>query len=139
VYQPDDGERFALLVEDKVDAPLQPDQAARYRLRAEKDCFLVIYSDFEIILCAPAYYLSKQSNLCGFDRHISFEKLAEVLRAQDSVRVNYRAHSWRAQELKRTFRSKFGLFLNELFESERPPECLRQLRVMRAQYSYVLG
>ncbi len=30
IYQRQDGHRFALLIEDKVDAPLQPDQAARY-------------------------------------------------------------------------------------------------------------
>src|SRR6266404_8437569 len=35
IYQSEDAERFALLIEDKVDAPLQPDQAARYRLRAD--------------------------------------------------------------------------------------------------------
>jgi hypothetical protein len=40
IYQTEDGQRFALLIEDKVDAPLQPDQAARYRQRADRDCIL---------------------------------------------------------------------------------------------------
>ena len=34
VYQTDDNQLVALLIEDKVDAPLQPDQAARYRRAA---------------------------------------------------------------------------------------------------------
>ena len=33
VYQRPDGNRFALLIEDKVDANLQQDQAERYRMR----------------------------------------------------------------------------------------------------------
>jgi len=37
VYQRDDGSRFALMIEDKVEAGLQPDQAKRYRLRAERE------------------------------------------------------------------------------------------------------
>jgi hypothetical protein len=42
VYQWDDGRRFALLIEDKVDANLQSNQAERYRLRAERDCYMGI-------------------------------------------------------------------------------------------------
>ena len=54
---------FRFLIEDKVDAPLQPDQATRYRKRAEQDRSLGIYNDFEVVLCAPSYYITDRSDL----------------------------------------------------------------------------
>jgi hypothetical protein len=44
IYQTEDGERFALLIEDKIDAPLQRDQAARYGQRADRDRALGLYT-----------------------------------------------------------------------------------------------
>ena len=90
VYQRDDGSRFALMIEDKVEAGLQPDQAKRYRLRAERERSRGAYSDCQIVLCAPAFYLGKQSGLDGFDLLISFEQLADFLDAGD-LRSKYRA------------------------------------------------
>jgi hypothetical protein len=90
VYQRDDGGRFALLIEDKVDANLQPDQADRYRMRAERERSRGEYSDYQVVLFAPAYYLGKQAGLGGFDLRISFEQLADFLDADDP-RSQYRA------------------------------------------------
>lgn len=90
VYQSDDGERFALLIEDKVDAPLQPEQIARYRLRADRDRALGIYSDYEVVLCAPQHYIKARSDLGGFDQLISLEQIAEIIHAQGDPRANYR-------------------------------------------------
>jgi hypothetical protein len=90
VYQREDGRRFALMIEDKVDAGLQPDQAARYRLRAERDLSKGAYADFEVVLCAPALYLARQGEVGAFDRLISFEDLADFLDAGDR-RSKYRA------------------------------------------------
>jgi hypothetical protein len=90
VYQRSDGSRFALLIEDKVDASLQPDQAARYRMRAERERSKGMYTDFEVVLCAPAFYLENHGNLDVFDRRITFEQLADFLDASDR-RSKYRA------------------------------------------------
>lgn len=89
-YRRSDDSCFALLIEDKVDAGLQPGQAERYRLRAERERSKGAFSDYEVILCAPAFYLGKQVGLDGFDRRISFELLAEFLDAGDP-RSQYRA------------------------------------------------
>ena len=91
VYLSDENERFALLIEDKVDAPLQPGQAARYRLRAEQECAQGDYSDYEVILCAPRYYIENHSDLAEFDHRVSFEQLAGILRSQPGPRADYRA------------------------------------------------
>ncbi len=91
VYESHLGERFALLIEDKVDAPLQPDQAQRYRLRADRDCTRGIYNEYEVVLCAPQYYIDNHSDLDGFDRRIPLERLAEIIRTQNDGRAEYRA------------------------------------------------
>lgn len=91
VYQATISERFALLIEDKVDAPLQPDQAARYRLRAEQEQAQDIYSDYEVILCAPKHYIENRTDLNDFDRLISLEQLADVIRDSNDARSSYRA------------------------------------------------
>lgn len=90
VYQRSDAGRFALLIEDKVDANLQPDQAGRYRMRAEREISRGSYADFEVVLCAPAFYLRNRGDLDDFDRRISFEDIADFLDAGDR-RSKYRA------------------------------------------------
>jgi hypothetical protein len=90
IYQTADGERFALLIEDKVDAPLQPDQAARYRQRADRDRKLGTYSDYEVILCAPRYYIDSRSDLDGFDKRIPLEQIAQMFNTPGDPRGDYR-------------------------------------------------
>jgi hypothetical protein len=101
VYQCVDGRRFALLIEDKVDAGLQPDQSARYRMRAERDRSNGEYADFELVLCAPQYYLANRTDLGGFDHQISFEQIAEIIRAKNSGRASYRADFLKTAGTKR--------------------------------------
>jgi hypothetical protein len=91
LYQSEDGERFALLIEDKVDAPLQPEQAERYRQRAERERSVGTYGDYEVVLCAPHHYISNRSDLGGFDHLFSFEQLAELIRSSNDPRSDYRA------------------------------------------------
>ena len=90
VYQRSDGGRFALLIEDKVDANLQPEQAERYRMRAERDRSKGIYSDYQVVLFAPSFYLENQNGLEGFDLRVSFERLADFIDTGDR-RAQYRA------------------------------------------------
>lgn len=83
--------KFALLIEDKVDAPLQPDQAQRYRLRAEKEVQREFCAAYEIVLCAPDHYIMARTDLDGFDRRVSFERVADFLDTQADKRSSYRA------------------------------------------------
>jgi hypothetical protein len=63
----DSGNRFALHIEDKIDAPLQPEQEARYRLRAEAEMLRKLYCAFEVILCSPEAYAATRSEASKFD------------------------------------------------------------------------
>lgn len=84
--------RFAFHIEDKVDAPLQPDQERRYRLRAQREIDRGDYQAFEVLLCAPAAYPVAHPQTEGFDRIISYEGIAGFLKEFDhSCRGQYRA------------------------------------------------
>jgi hypothetical protein len=92
LFEEEAGRRFALLIEDKVDAPIQPDQAGRYRLRAEKDVRLGLYAEYAVILCAPRFYIESRPDLSVFDHRVSFEEIAAFfLQTEPTVREQYRA------------------------------------------------
>jgi hypothetical protein len=57
VFETQGGEtRFALHIEDKIDAPVQAEQESRYRLRAEAEILRGDYSAYEVTLCSPEAY-----------------------------------------------------------------------------------
>ena len=92
IFTREDGSAYAILIEDKIDAPLQPNQAARYRLRAERQIKLNAFGSYTVMLCAPDFYLRNSSRSDEFDVAISFEEVAAFFRANsDSPRNNYRA------------------------------------------------
>lgn len=91
VFEEPSRHRFAILIEDKLDAPLQPDQAARYHLRALKEVELGACGDFEIVLCAPRHYLDGHPSLEGFDVRIAHEDIgAKIAEIDPSPRGQYR-------------------------------------------------
>jgi hypothetical protein len=59
-------------------------------MRAERERSKGIYADFEVVLCAPAFYLENHDDLDVFDRRITFEQLADFLDVGDR-RSKYRA------------------------------------------------
>jgi hypothetical protein len=89
----DAARRFALLIEDKIDAPLQPDQESRYRLRAQREIDRGDYQAFEVLLCAPKAYAEAHPETAAFDRIITYEAIATFLKETDpSPRGQYRAN-----------------------------------------------
>ena len=86
-------ERFALFIEDKIDAPLQPKQLERYRLRAQVGVHKNLYATFAVVLCSPAVYVKSHAGAMGFDAYVSHEAIAEFLRQfePESPRNLYRA------------------------------------------------
>lgn len=86
--------RFALFIEDKIDAPLQPEQLVRYRKRAKIGQEKGLYSHFHVLLCSPKAYQELHKDAEGFDAYVSYEAIAAFLRENDpaSVRNFYRAN-----------------------------------------------
>jgi len=85
--------RFALQIEDKIDAPLQPEQEARYRFRAQAAIQKGLYSAFEVVLCAPKAYPLTHAEASRFDSCVHYEAVSEFLRSQseNDARSAYRA------------------------------------------------
>ena len=53
------GSRTALLIENKIDAPPQPEQAARYRLRGQLGVEDGSWAKFRTCMTAPQAYLNR--------------------------------------------------------------------------------
>jgi len=68
---------LALLIENKIDAPFQPDQAARYRHRGERRKGSG-YADYRVMLVAPSAYL-KRADGQDWPCQVSYEEIAEML------------------------------------------------------------
>jgi hypothetical protein len=87
------GQRFAVFIEDKIDAPLQPEQAARYRQRAQVGVRKGHFAEFQVVLCSPAAYRDVHPDAGLFDAFVSFEDIAGYFQSQnpDDPRAVYRA------------------------------------------------
>lgn len=91
---PESDSRLALLIEDKIDAPLQPEQEGRYRLRANTEILRGDYSDYEVILCSPEAYPLTHPKAASFDSFVSYEAIDSFFRTQQPLdpRTLYRAN-----------------------------------------------
>jgi hypothetical protein len=85
VADPDRGSniRLALLIEDKITTPLQPEQDERYRKRGEAGISEGLWDAFVTVLVAPASYLTRRH---GFQAVIPLEKTKTWICESDPVR-----------------------------------------------------
>ncbi len=89
---PDEG-GFRLLIEDKIDAPVQPNQAKRYRQRGDAYVEKSVCTDFRTVILAPERFLERLSGLELFDSSVTYESLREWFLRQDAMgdRARYKA------------------------------------------------
>ncbi|SFR52669.1 PD-(D/E)XK nuclease family protein [Thiomicrospira sp. ALE5] len=81
----------AILIENKIDAPAQPEQAARYRLRGKAGAEMGNWLAFKICIIAPMRYLDHNSEAQLYDIGISYEEIKERLDLEGTARSSYRA------------------------------------------------
>jgi hypothetical protein len=74
VYRAVSGKRIGMLVEDKVGAALQPQQAERYRMRGKRG-LQTQWDDFFTCLVAPQAYIDRVQD---FDAAVSLEEVARL-------------------------------------------------------------
>ncbi len=86
VREPNHSERLALLIEDKITAGFQPQQAERYRNRgiAGKDAGL--WDSFLTVLVAPQAYIPIAH---GFDAAVPFERIKDWVCPSDPTRGEF--------------------------------------------------
>jgi hypothetical protein len=89
----EDSRPIAIHIEDKIDAPLQPEQASRYQLRAQGAVSQGKYVDFDIVLCSSEFYRTNQPDSSDFDKFVSYEEMANFIGANDpTLRGLYRSN-----------------------------------------------
>lgn len=76
------GNRVALLIENKVDAPFQPDQAQRYALRARELVERHKCDESLTVLFAPSGYLKSDPMCQEFSAVVPYEDLVKFLKEQ---------------------------------------------------------
>lgn len=92
IFQCDDGDRFSIHIEDKIDAAFQPNQAERYHARARAETANGLYGDYAVVLCAPENYCNSVAPDPHFDAIVSYEAIsAALLSIDDCIRTRYRA------------------------------------------------
>ena len=84
---PDQVERVALLVEDKITAGFQPNQAERYRRFGNHGKTTARWEDYYTVLVAPHAYLSAGH---GFDQAISYEEIGTWVCPDDVKRREFK-------------------------------------------------
>src|SRR5579884_2256449 len=94
LYRDAAGAHHAILAENKIDAPAQPDQADRYRRRGEAGVASGDWTSFRTCICAPHRYLESSTDAAKYDSRVPYENIRDWLKAvKHDVRCQYRAKS----------------------------------------------
>lgn len=96
IFESENARRFALLIEDKIDAVFQPDQLGRYRARGDQGIKQGRWSKFDVLLCAPTAYIQKSPTFALFDARLAYEDIAGFLK----VNLPGRRGAYRAEFLE---------------------------------------
>jgi len=93
VFSAVDGSRKAVLIENKIDAPPQPLQGKRYRLRGEKGIKEGYWEKFKTLIIAPKKYLCSSKNTESYDDEISYEEILAYFQSRKirDYRFSYKA------------------------------------------------
>jgi hypothetical protein len=73
--------KTAILIENKIDAFAQPDQAARYIARGTSGKIDADWEDFITVIVAPAKYLKIDTEASRYDARVSYEEIRDWLQA----------------------------------------------------------
>jgi hypothetical protein len=80
----EDATRLAVMIEDKINAPFQPEQANRYRQRGEQGIRDGRWTQFTTCLCAPEGYLVGARSTENWSAYISLESISEWARESNN-------------------------------------------------------
>ena len=93
LFEATDRSMKSVLIENKVDAPPQPDQGRRYKQRGELGLERGDWDEFRTCIIAPYRYLGSSKHCEIYDAEISYEKIMEYFeeRGTDDRRSAFRA------------------------------------------------
>lgn len=87
------GSTVGILIENKIDASEQKEQAARYRARAEQYVKDGLMQSFKTAMCAPEIYVSSLSEPNIYDVYVEYEKIGLWFEACANARGRWRAYA----------------------------------------------
>jgi hypothetical protein len=88
-----DGKRFLLLIENKISAGAQPDQAKRYGDRKENYLSDRKTDHCVTVLVAPEAYLNAGRNTAGYENSLSYEQIRDWIQDHgDASRIKYKTN-----------------------------------------------
>ena len=86
------GRKVALLLENKIDAQTMPKQSERYHIRGETGRARGDYSEYFVLLVAPADYHKEHLNdaNAAYEYRVCYEELAAYFASKDSLRAQFK-------------------------------------------------
>jgi hypothetical protein len=80
----------AILVENKIGAIAQKNQAKRYRQRGEKGLLCKSWSSYSTCIIAPNNYLERTADARGYQTHISYEQIRDWFGSHNTERHQFK-------------------------------------------------
>ena len=81
---------LAILIENKIDAPVQPQQGSRYIERGEKGIKENLWKSFETCMVAPREYLERETDAKKYSATLSYEGIDEWFSEINNQRVDFK-------------------------------------------------
>jgi len=104
------GKRYAVLTENKIDAPPQAQQGERYRQRGTAGVEDGLWHDFRTCIIAPKRYLTSSNDVMHYDAQIPYEDIKSwfLSHFHDSKRGTYKVRLLEAaiDQQRRVFPAK---------------------------------
>lgn len=99
--------RHAILIEDKISAEPQPDQAERYKSRGEKDVKEGLYVDFYTFIVAPQRYINNPANMADkYDYHVTHDEIVKYFCQSDDPHNEFRRNCFSTSLVKCQYNSR---------------------------------
>ncbi|MDX2470605.1 MAG: hypothetical protein QNL04_08515 [SAR324 cluster bacterium] len=126
LFEDAQGQKQALMIENKIDAPQQPRQAERYCERGEQGIKEGNWQVFTTCIIAPAKYLESK-DLSAYQYQISYEALEAWFSSQTGTYSKYRAKviSQAVDQAKKGYQrvahpemSAFGLGYEKIYQEQ---------------------
>ncbi|MBQ7820842.1 MAG: PD-(D/E)XK nuclease family protein [Clostridia bacterium] len=80
-----DSKKYALLIENKIDADAMPEQCLRYNKRGEIGVSTGEYDDFAVFLIAPENYIKNNNEAQKYINKISYEEISRVFERENRL------------------------------------------------------
>ena len=103
------GDRYGVLIEDKIDAETMPDQSLRYTTRGDKQISENLFDNYSVFLVAPERYIIQHRDdpNAAYRHTVSYEEIISFLEGLGDIRSNHKAMMFRFAISKQNHQNAF--------------------------------